>query len=101
MTRWIDEIDLREEWQNAKDAKISIEELALHFATQIKLLKQYDSDSDLRDLGEAFLQIANKPNARTDEFDALLSNFYDWADQTVGHSESVFNMSKKCWVKLF
>ena len=54
------------------------------------LVSHYPNDTELGDIQQQFEDNARDPNLTADDFDNVLSDFYDWADD-----------EHRCWIKTF
>ena len=94
MANWTHRIELKQEWQAAKDGEITIQQLARVVYTKIVKLDVYETDMELFDLAENFDALADDADATADDFDYVWNDLYDWADQRVPGG-------KMCWVAIF
>ena len=94
MATWTHRIELKAEWQAAKDGDMTIQQLARVVYNKIVKLDVYETDMELFDLAESFDALADDASATADDFDCVWDDFYDWADQRVPGG-------KMCWVSTF
>jgi len=78
MTNWKYRINLKKEWQNAKDGKLTAHELGEIVATKIKKLPVYNSDVDLQYIADNFENLGKQSSF--DDFDIEMEDLYNWAD---------------------
>ena len=58
-------------------------------------------DHEREVMAEAFEDLSIDTTAGTTEFDALMSDLYDWADTRLDDGVEFFGAKKACWVKTF
>ena len=92
MTKWMQKLDLTEDWQAAKDGSIDHSDLDNRIAAKIEALKPYRDyiiDEDRLDLASDF---------RVDGYsDGLMARLYDWADTTL--EPMSYDTVKACWIE--
>ncbi|AKF13270.1 hypothetical protein PHIN3_3 [Sinorhizobium phage phiN3] len=95
MAKWLQTLDISEAWQATSDDDTKLPELVADVIAKLKALRPYKEEyiengrQQVIDEFEMF-----DPGDDLDGFDAVMSELYDWADQsTIG--------GKVCWVKTF
>ena len=83
MANWKYSINIKNEWQKAKNGQMSIKELVKIIVP--KFQKNPLNDDDLEDLLWELEQLDD--TAQTSDFDEIWESIYDWADE------------KRVWIK--
>lgn len=78
MIRWNYTLNIKEEWEQAKNDEISVQELAKIIAEKTKKFKLEDFDKD--DLIFELEEFSKDDSLDKDDFDELWNQYYDWAD---------------------
>lgn len=78
MIRWNYTLNIKEEWRQAKNDEISVQELAKIIAAKTKKFKLEDFDKE--DLIFEFEEFSKDDSLDKDDFDELWNQYYDWAD---------------------
>lgn len=108
MAQWANTLDITAAWAQAYDREISPPEFCRLVANKLKDMAfkaKYAYMSDRRDeLADAFMdfyeEYKDDPEAADyDDVDYLLTDLYDWGDETVDSSGGFFNTVKTCWIK--
>lgn len=95
MANWKYRLELADEWMQAKDGTISPKDLGALVAKKAHKLPIFSSDEELQDITAQFEEL---PGAATfDDFDDVLVQLYDWADQAVPPRDP-WPLNKMCWV---
>ena len=97
MTKWINEIDISEAWNDATDNKITIQQLSKEIANKLSNLNYTNStiEEEKKKLIENFTElstISEDEEIDVNVFDHFMYKLYDWADQSLSLNEKV------CWI---
>lgn len=98
MANWKYKINIKEEWKAAQSGELTIQELAKAAHSRLRALPAYQPGSDLEDICDGLLDIAEDPNATADDFDLVWSDLYDWGDTVL---ERTWPTTKMCWIGTF
>ena len=91
MAQWQRKIDLKDVW-DSKDVPL----IAKTLSTRLRALEPLGDDRldwTREELADQFEDIE-----AVDEFDAVMSELYDWADTKLDHN---WNGKKVCWIATF
>ncbi|MFB6075508.1 MAG: hypothetical protein ABEK17_00020 [Candidatus Aenigmatarchaeota archaeon] len=102
MTEWLNEIDIKIPFQQAKNNEISLNELAKIILKKLSKLN-VEEDFQLTCIKEDFESLAyDNEEVDAKDFDFFLNQLYDWADQIVEYNpKSPTHHRKMCWIKTF
>jgi len=94
MANWMHRLDLKDLWKKRDVGEITVQQLGKEIAKRIRKLKCFKRYEDvLEDIAVEFGCV----DESTDEFDLILKELYDWADEPV--PTPVGQMQRKnCWV---
>lgn len=98
MADWQRVLQLKPEWEQAKEGDISIQSLAETVAVLLAKLKPFDDEyinEERDDIVADFNDLAANEDATADDFDDTMNRLYDWADTSL---DSSWNGKKVCWV---
>ena len=98
MADWQRGRQLKPEWGQADNGDISIQSLAETVAVRLAKLKPFADkyiNEERDDIVAEFKDLAENEDATADDFDAIMSRLYDWADTSL---DSSWNGNKVCWV---
>ena len=108
MAQWANTLDIADVWAKAYVGEIAPPEFCRIVANKLRAMAfkaEYAYMSACRDeLAEAFMvfyeEYKDEPEAADyDYVDYLLTDLYDWGDETVDSSGGFFNTVKTCWIK--
>lgn len=104
MANWQRTLNLLPEWKQAENKEISVQEMAKVVSQRLAMVTPFDDysiEEERRELIDEFTIISeiNDGDDLIENFDSVMDQLYDWADQKVGNSESFFDRKKVCWVK--
>lgn len=110
MTNWIRKIDLTPEWQDAKDGKISIAQMASVVAARLKSIAPYQDanlEYDREELIERFVEIAEVADDYPDmddefkyDFEDAMNDLYNFGDIKLDPGDP-FNGRGVLWINTF
>ena len=95
MANWKYRLELKEDWQAAKAGELQPHELAQNIIAKAEKLPTYETDDALLDIMIDFDFITEE--STWDDFDDVLEQLYDWADQDVP-PYSIWPKNKMCWI---
>lgn len=100
MANWLHKLDIKEEWEDCADDKISFRVLAGVIADKLSKIdfKNEDFNFERDDIVFNFRDLAKDDKARVGEFDSLMDELYDFADTELDDN---FNGDKLLWVGTF
>ncbi len=76
---WKHNFDIKEEWKNAEDRNISVNQFSKNLGTRIVQSPFYNrEDNELMDIVDEFFSLGD---ATWDDFDVVWDQFYNWADR--------------------
>ena len=106
MADWQRTLNLLPEWKQTQDGKISPSDMAGVISKRLLDLRPFGGDEFGVDhervvMAEAFEDLSTDAEVDTEEFDALMSDLYDWADTRLDDGVGFFGAQKACWVKTF
>ena len=95
MVHWRNELDIKEIWSKAKKGEATSQEVASEIAQKLKFINTptnwnlniFENEARER-LIDSFEDHSQDPEATTEDFNALMEELYNWADD--GHV---------CWIK--
>jgi hypothetical protein len=96
MAQWQRKIDLKDVWDSG-DVHLIAKTLS-ESLRKLKPLSDEYLDYTRDELAEQFADIAADMSANTSDFDAVMTELYDWADTPL---DSNWNGKKVCWVATF
>lgn len=79
MAKWKATLDIREDWQAAEREQISVQVLCERLIPKLEDIGRKLNDN-LSDFITELQEIVDDPNAEFDDFDEVLEDLYDWAD---------------------
>ena len=86
MAQWFHTLNIKEEWHQAKNNEITVQQLSEIIVKKLKKIKIDSFEKD--DLIMEFIEFSEDKSLDKDDFDDLWNEFYDWAD------------SNRVWVKI-
>jgi hypothetical protein len=95
MAQWVRKLDIAESWQNCKQGKITVKELAEDIVKKLEAF-EHTGDDELQYIIQQFKDIDATSNF--DDFDEVMEALYDWADTPL---DDVRNGRKNCWINVF
>jgi hypothetical protein len=104
MADWQRTLDIRREWEQAKEAEIAPCQLAEVIAKKLGGLRDFPAphehlNEQRAELVETFADAATEGEDLTDEdVNNLMRELYDWADTPL---DNRFGGKKCCWIKTF
>ncbi len=106
MTDWQRTLNLLPEWERAQDNEISPQQMAGVISKRLLDLEPFSGDDFGIDhervvMAEAFEDLSTGTEAGAEEFDALMSDLYDWADTRLDDGVGLFGAKMACWVRTF
>lgn len=100
MTKFIEELDLRDNWRKFYNDQIDLRGLCRETAEKLSLLDQHSTNRNLQDIKKGFESLANQQaEATTEAFDIILKDLYEWCDEVIEYSDSILKIKKRCWIK--
>ena len=102
MSQWIRTLHIKEEWKQAKEGKITIQKLAEVIYKRLSLFKHMEEDYEFQNILEQFDDLSKQKECNADDdFDPIMEELYDWADECIGESENTVWGKKNCWIETF
>ena len=106
MADWQRTLNLLPEWRQAQDGTISTSKMAGVISKRLLDLQPFSGDDfgidyEREVMAEAFEDLSIDTTGGTTEFDALMSDLYDWADTRLDDGVGFWGAKKACWVKTF
>jgi len=83
MAEWRHRLDIKVEWNQAMEGRITSQELARLIAKKLKALSCYKTEKygeELREIVSQYESFAGDPSGTTDEFDCIMEQLYNWGD---------------------
>jgi hypothetical protein len=99
MADWKYKLNIRDDWQRAKESEIHFSELAGIIAKKLRAFKIPEhEDLELWEVIDRFEEIAQHPEEHeVADFDWVMRDLYDWADTEVPPLGK-WPPNRKCWV---
>lgn len=103
MPDWNRQLDITDIAKAYRADEIGVKELCAKVGKRVLAIRDFggeheDLDDERREIGEEFEYIGTQEDTEIDDFDAVLSNLYDWADTPLGPPAGS-RTPKACWVK--
>ena len=102
MSFWQRKLELMPEWGDAKERKITPQEMASVVAKRLKALKSFTGyevvEQDREELIDEFESLAEDGAADFDDFDGVMHRLWDWGDTPL---DGKFGGKKVCWINTF
>jgi hypothetical protein len=95
MSQWVRTLDIKTEWDQVADDKLSINELASIIAKKLNRFGLVD-DVELQGIIDDMEMLGE--DATIEDFNCIMENLYDWADTPL---DNEFGGKRNCWVKTF
>lgn len=95
MANWINEIDIVDIWNKTINEEYTIQQLSKDIAEKLSNINYKNSniENEKRDLIDCFLDLSTQEELTDKEFDSLMDELYNWADQSLDSNKNV------CWIK--
>lgn len=95
MANWINEIDIVDIWNKPINEEYTIQQLSKDIAEKLSNINYKNSniENEKRDLIDCFLDLSTQEELTDKEFDSLMDELYNWADQSLDSNKNV------CWIK--
>ena len=96
MADWQNKLNIRRIWEQATAREITPQQLCEGVAKAIKAHRRFAEDESMQHVHEAFVAMAENPEATWNDTDAVMQELYDWGDTVV--DANVWPHKKKCWI---
>ena len=83
MANWRSKIDVKTEWAAFENDDLTVQQVARLMVEKLNKIPHFLKDDDLGLIVEQFESIAEEKHVEEGDFDSVLRELYDWADD--GH----------------